>query len=222
MMIFNGSTTPNTGAWWQNIAVTPNTDYAFSIWVCSVDPAFPSQIQFNINGVNLGSTNLASSTPCLWKRFFVIWNSGASSSALIMLKNQNTIVQGNDFAIDDIVFAPLCTATDDVTVTPSAAPSPTISGNTLACASAPNNITVNGGLFSNIAWSNGATTATINANTPANYTVTVTNVAGCTATKNINITQENVNANAGTNVTICNGQNTNLTATSATVGATFA
>ncbi len=221
MLLINGATTANVNAWCQTVNVIPNTEYAFVAWVASVDPHNPSNVQFKINNAPVGSGNVALSTTCVWVKFFALWNSGANTTANICISDLNIIGMGNDFAIDDIVFAPTCTSTDDVTVTPSAAPSPTISGNTLACASAPNNITVNGGPYSNIAWSNGANTTTINANNAGNYIVTVTNAAGCTATKNINVTQENVNANAGTNVTICNGQTASLMATSTTAGATF-
>lgn len=221
MMLINGATVANVNAWCQTVNVTPNTEYAFIAWVASVDPNNPSNVQFKINNIPVGSGNVALSTTCVWVRFFALWNSGANTTANICISNLNIIGMGNDFAIDDIVFAPTCVSTDDVVVTPSLPPSPTISGNAAACVSTPNNITVNGGPYSNISWSTGANTSTINANSAGNYVVTVTNAAGCTAVQNINITQENVNANAGSNITICNGQNANLTASSTTAGATF-
>ncbi|MFK8056606.1 MAG: SprB repeat-containing protein [Saprospiraceae bacterium] len=119
MLIVNGATVANQNAWCQTLPVTPNTDYAFSAWVVSVDPNGPVEIQFNINGSAVGAGNVGLSTTCVWTNFFVIWNSGANSSIEICIEDINLAMAGNDFAIDDISFAPLCTVTDSVTVTPS-------------------------------------------------------------------------------------------------------
>ena len=54
-MIINGSTSPHTNVWTQQINVTPNTDYAFSTWVCTVSAAGNAALlQFAINGNQLG------------------------------------------------------------------------------------------------------------------------------------------------------------------------
>ncbi len=117
MMIVNGNRTPNQPVWCQDIHVNPNTDYIFSTWITSVHPANPAVLQFSINGVLLGSPFAATSTVCQWNEFYEVWNSGSNTSITICIVNQNTIANGNDFAIDDIYFAPLCSATDTVTVT---------------------------------------------------------------------------------------------------------
>ncbi len=117
MLIANGDESPNQNVWCQTIAVTPNTDYAFSAWVASVDPNGPAEIQFQIDGFNIGDSNVAISTTCLWVNFFEIWNSGASSSITICIQDVNTAMPGNDFAVDDIVFSPICEVEDCVTLT---------------------------------------------------------------------------------------------------------
>lgn len=119
MLIVNGSSVPNSNVWCQTINnITPNTDYAFSCWAMNVlNSTNISNLQFFINGVQIGSVFNTSSTGCVWQQFTDIWNSGAATTATLCITNQNTSVGGNDFAIDDIVFGPLCSTTDTINVT---------------------------------------------------------------------------------------------------------
>lgn len=108
MLIVNGASTANVTVWTENINVQANTDYVFSVWVASVNAQAPAQLQFSINGIPLGSTIQASTTTGVWQYFTTTWNSGSNSGSLpIALVNQNIAASGNDFAIDDIVFAPV-------------------------------------------------------------------------------------------------------------------
>jgi len=119
MMIINGAPVANEVIWSQNITVQPNTDYAFYAHLTSVHPSNPATLQFSINGTNLGSPFTASAGTCGWTKFQETWNSGSNTSITISVVNQNTINAGNDFAIDDIVFAEFSTTycADDVIVT---------------------------------------------------------------------------------------------------------
>jgi gliding motility-associated-like protein len=117
MMVVNGSGTVGATVWCQTLPVTANTDYLFSAWLTSVYPTFPAELQFTINGVPIGSNLNATATTCAWDEFFATWNSGAATSANICITNINTSVAGNDFALDDISFSPVCTQTASVTVT---------------------------------------------------------------------------------------------------------
>ena len=116
MMVVNGAGTPNQNVWCQTISVTPNSQYVLSAWVTSVVSGSPAILQFSINGVTLGGVFNAPGGTCTWQNYFQIWNSGGNSSATICIVNQNTVLGGNDFALDDIVFSPLCTVTDTVKV----------------------------------------------------------------------------------------------------------
>jgi hypothetical protein len=108
MMVVNGAPTTGVTIWAESITVTPNTDYIFSVWFTSVHPDNPGKLNFSINGVPLGTPiELTSGTPD-WKNFTVRWNSGTGIAANIGIVNQNTATSGNDFALDDIVFAPVC------------------------------------------------------------------------------------------------------------------
>lgn len=122
MLIVNGSPTNNLIVWTQNITVMANTDYVFSVWVTSASAANPAQLQFSINGNNqLGTTIIpAAAANGNWQYFTTTWNSGSISgnNIPIALVNKNTVANGNDFAIDDIVFAPVYRQNINVTLNP--------------------------------------------------------------------------------------------------------
>lgn len=121
MLIVNGASNPNVTVWTQNIDILPHTDYVFSTWVTSANPAAPAVLQFSINGNPLGSNIALSSTLAdgVWQYFTTTWNSGGMSGNFpIALVNQNTAANGNDFAVDDIVFAPVYRQNVHVTLNP--------------------------------------------------------------------------------------------------------
>ncbi len=117
MMVVNGSGTPGTNVWCQIVAVSPNTIYEFSAWATSVNPGSPAILQFSINGILLGNSFTLTTNTCSWDQFFETWDSGGNPTAEICIVNQNTTLGGNDFALDDITFGPVCTGEDQVTVT---------------------------------------------------------------------------------------------------------
>ena len=82
----------------------------------------------------------------------------------------------------------LCTKTVTDTITQPAALTVVLSGTSPVCQGHPT--TVSAGIFSTYLWSTGDTTAIIQdtPNTTINYTVTVSNSAGCTASNNFQVT----------------------------------
>ncbi len=87
------------------------------------------------------------------------------------------------------------------------------SGSTTICAGSSVNLTASAGTA--YAWSNGATTASIAVNATGNYTVSITNAAGCTSSASTAITVvtptvASITANGPTS--FCAGQNVTLTA----------
>ena len=119
-MMVNGALTPNTNVWTEQISVNPNTSYAFSTWVCTLagQANEVAQLQFSINGNQIGDIFTAPPYTNEWRQFYVLWNSGSATSATITILNQNTVGSGNDFGLDDISFrelvlvgAPTCTVT---------------------------------------------------------------------------------------------------------------
>jgi gliding motility-associated-like protein len=192
MMIVNGAQTANVRVWTQTVTVQPNTNYAFETWVQHMTSSNPAQLQFSINGVLIGPVFTANNTACIWNRFYSSWNSGNSTSATIAIVNQNQVFTGNDFALDDISFAPIIIARDSITITVDT-PAISVSNDTTVCAGTAVQLMASGG--NNYTWSPALHLSNVNlANpvaTPTNttkYFVTGTNVAGCTATDSITVT----------------------------------
>ena len=108
-MIVNGATSPGTNVWTEQIAVNPNTYYAFSTWVCTLAGTSDqvALLQFSINGNQIGNVFTAPPYINEWRQFYELWYSGNSTSATITILNQNTVGSGNDFGLDDISFREL-------------------------------------------------------------------------------------------------------------------
>ncbi|HRC32872.1 MAG TPA: choice-of-anchor L domain-containing protein [Bacteroidia bacterium] len=100
-----------------------------------------------------------------------------------------------------------CSNTASINVTVNANPVPVVTGINTICQGA--NTTFNGGAgYSQYNWSNGNSTQTINVGTSGTYTVTVTDINGCTGTASYSLT---VNPNPSTVITgtmqFCQGLN---------------
>ena len=117
MLLVNGSPEDNKIVWTQTINVMPNTNYAFSTWIESHFSDNPAQLEFFINGIGIGNPITASLPICNWTQFYTTWNSGNNTSAVISIVNKNTVSWGNDFALDDISFAPVTVKRDSVIIT---------------------------------------------------------------------------------------------------------
>ena len=127
MLIANGAGSPNTNVWCQTVTVSPNTNYLFSCWITNaLNETNVANLQFYVNGSPIGSIFSTATTGCNWQQYNDMWNSGGLTSANICIVNQNTTVGGNDFAIDDISFAPLCTDSDTIVVSTNPSPSITV------------------------------------------------------------------------------------------------
>lgn len=107
MMVVNGAPSYSK-IWCQTVAVTPNTTYFFQAFAASVGSTSPAILQFSINNVLLGNQFNLTGNVCRWDEFYELWNSGSATSVEICITNQNLSLNGNDFAIDDIFFGPLC------------------------------------------------------------------------------------------------------------------
>jgi gliding motility-associated-like protein len=188
MLLIDGGPVTPISVWSQQITVTPNTNYAFSSWVQSLSTFNPAVLQFSINGVVLGNVINASSTACTWQQFFINWNSGNNTTALVSLVYENTTVIGvigNDFAIDDISFAPIAVQIDSVTIaveTPSVAAFP----DTTVCPGTPAPLHASGA--ASYSWSPGSTLSDSILSNPiampratTSYVVTGISAAGCVA-----------------------------------------
>jgi len=106
-----------------------------------------------------------------------------------------------------------CTATKEVTVTVSPTPSADAGPDVSVCSGACTMLTATGGV--SYIWSEGSTDVSIDVCPliETTYTVTVTDINGCTASDEVVVTvNPDPNADAGTDVTICSNECTTLTA----------
>lgn len=202
MMLVNGSPTPNVRVWAQTITVTPNTNYAFSTWIQALWPPNPAQLSFSINGKDIGSTITASLPTCTWSQFYTTWNSGNNTTAIIAINNKNTLVQGNDFALDDISFAPVTIVKDSVKITVEKPVVKTINDTTI-CAGGSVPLTSTGGNTYSWTPANDLNSPSVPnpVATPATntrYIVTGTTARGCQAKDTVNVTVINKAVTSGT------------------------
>ncbi|MBX7181104.1 MAG: hypothetical protein K1X82_03240 [Bacteroidia bacterium] len=142
-MVINGAPASGAEIWRQNISVTPNTDYTFSTWISSVVASSPAQLRFGINNVVQGAVITSPNTTGSWVQFSTTWNSGSNTSAEIAIVNNNTVLSGNDFALDDIMFTTQCSASGTVAITVNNPPAITTHPNdAAACAGDSKTFTV--------------------------------------------------------------------------------
>lgn len=143
-----------------------------------------------------------------------LWSTGTTSSTVTGLSPGIYTVTVTD--------ASSCTATTTIAVTQNPQVFINISGNNDLCEGQSTTLTsgVSGGSGGNqYLWSNGSNLSSITVNPPAGihvYSVTVTDVTGCTASASfaVNVTAYPVLTLSG-DVTICSGENTVLTASGA-------
>ena len=107
-----------------------------------------------------------------------------------------------------------CDSVLTLVVTLEALPTTSITGNTSLCEGQTTTLTANGGV--SYLWNNGSTNNNISVSQSGVYTVTATNVEGCSATANVTVTVNPLPSVTITgNTTICAGNSTSLTATGA-------
>ena len=210
MMIVNAAGTPNVVVWQQTVPVVPGANYVFSCWLTSVHASSPAQLQFFVNGVQIGPVFGASATTCQWNMFFNTWFSGTATSAVISIRNQNTSLSGNDFAIDDLYFAQLVQITDSTTIVVEQ-PSVHLGNDTAICPY--DSVTLHAGPgYAQYLWSSNATTPSVTVNTPGSYWVKVTTPKGCKAADTLLVANLPVPQIVTTGDTACIGDTAHLTA----------
>ena len=224
MMMVNGDEHPGTIVWSQTITVQPNTNYAFSAWIQHITTINPSSLQFSINGNPIGSIFQANNTSCIWDKFYAAWNSGNATTAVISIINQNLLAWGNDFALDDISFAPVSIKRDSVRIVVDTAIVKT-NDDIIVCAGTPVQLNTTGA--STYSWSPAAGLSNIGIANPialptasTQYTVTGTTINGCVAKDSVSITvNPKPNITKSPDTTICKNTSIQLFTSG---GATYA
>jgi hypothetical protein len=110
MFLADGSTASNTLVWGQDVLVSPNTDYSFSMWAMTLAlgrGGNNADLEVLINGTPLGPVF---PTPFQirsdWIEFKAPWNSGGASVAQIRIFERSLEPSGNDFGLDDLSLEP--------------------------------------------------------------------------------------------------------------------
>lgn len=128
MIAVNGSPSPtrNKVVWKQTVhdGIVPGRQYAFSAWVANVGGWVGEELNggapmldFSINDNTLGGPYEYFCPPFggQWVQIYRIWTADATS-ARISLINKTISRPGNDFAVDDISFAPVVEGVGEVEV----------------------------------------------------------------------------------------------------------
>ena len=174
MMAINGSGTP-TSVWCQTIPVTPNTTYAFSAWAANWSTASTGAnspiLQFEIDGVLIGSAFTISSAPGVWIHFYATWNSGSSTTANICIYDACTALNGNDFALDDISFKQICVTQDSIYVDVQRIDTTYNHVDTSACPASPTVVLAAPAGYNPYLWNTGSSSSSISVGTPGSYWV---------------------------------------------------
>jgi gliding motility-associated-like protein len=214
MLVVNGSQSVGANIWCETIAVQPNTDYDFSAWLSSVEPTYPAILQFEINGLPIGSLLNAPLPTGVWGNFSAAWNSGNNTTATICITNQNTSFDGNDFALDDISFRGVCVVKDSVYIKTGAVTAAFTTPDTACTGSPIQFVSTQSGVPSMTYYWNFGDGSTANSSTSSHiytnsglYTVTlaISDTGGCTDTlsKQIFIREPYDNY---TSLTLCEGE----------------
>ena len=142
-----------------------------------------------ING-NLKVCNGATTTLTASGSGSFTWSNGATGQSITVGAGTYTVTVSNGVG---------CSATASATVTNSNVTA-TITGEPTVCPGSTTTLTANGG--NSYLWSNGATSQNINVGA-GTYSVTVTNVQGCTATNSITVTNKNCNSSSVGDFVFC-------------------
>ncbi len=129
MMVVDGKNdSKNNDVFRTEVDVLPNRWYAFSCEVSTISDARSlasvASLQFYINGVTFSEIHHPDTammgrgggayTVCRWKKIYQLWYSEDNTHIVISLQDHNGQGGGNDFAVDNLRFLPVCEATDTV------------------------------------------------------------------------------------------------------------
>lgn len=206
----------STGATSASINPSPGSTTAYSVTATNADGCTAStRDTVTVNSIpSVGITAGGPTTFCAGGSVTLtgtggtsyVWSTGATTTAISVNTSGTYRVTATNAAG--------CTASASVAVTVKTLPLAS-STNAVSCFSAPSTITASGG--GTYVWSTGATTASItqSPDSTTTYTVTVTNVAGCTASASGTITVSKPSP-ATTNPAVCAGTTATMTASGGT------
>ena len=211
MMVVNGAAALQE-IWCQTVCVSPDASYVFNAYAASVNPGSPAILQFAIDGTLIGDIFGLTGTTCAWEYFEAEWFANGETSIEICVTNQNTAAGGNDFALDDISFSPLCSTIDSLVISINAGTTINIGPDTTSCfgqsvlldATTPS---------ANYSWQDGSINPTFNVSQEGIYWVLVT-ANNCIASDTISVNYTPlITIDIGSDTTLCQGETLTIDAT---------
>ncbi|MHB9140963.1 MAG: beta strand repeat-containing protein [Paludibacter sp.] len=203
--MFIDGATPTSGGigsivWSESVSVATGANYQFTFYVQSLVSTSPAVLQLYVNGVPVGTPYTAPSYACLpWVQFPPVYvNSGSSNVLQLALVDLNTVANGNDFALDDMMFQQafpvsssvnlIANTTLPVSVGIAASVNPLYSGGSVTFTATP----VNGGVAPLYQWIvNGSNVGTNSSSSTFVYTPAAGDIITCQLTSNYPCTTGN-------------------------------
>ena len=144
-----------------------------------------------------------------------LWNDGTTAQTL-------DVTTAGTYSVT-VTDAGGCTGTDAVTITENTAPAVNLGNDAAYCAGTPFSLTLDAqNTGASYLWNDGTTAQTLTATTAGTYSVTVTDINGCTATDAVTVTENALPAvNLGNDAAYCAGTPFSLTLDAQNTGAAY-
>jgi len=201
----------NTGATGSVLNINPSQTTAYSVTVsnaqgCSATQTSTVTVNSLPNANIVGITSACEGTSVVLTASggnTYLWNTGEITA-------NKTVSSSGTYTVT-VTNAQGCSQSASHPIAFHSLPIPQISGATIFCDGNSTTLSASGGIA--YLWNTGATTSNININTADQWTVTVSNTQGCSATASVNTTLLPApDINISGNTSICKGNSTNLIA----------
>ena len=93
-----------TSFWGETPTLAANTTYTFSFWATGADSTSQADVQFSVNGSNVGSDHQLT-TVGSWLEYSDQFTTGSAGTYSLSLADHNGVQTGNDFTVDDLALS---------------------------------------------------------------------------------------------------------------------
>lgn len=164
LMVVDGATDTTLTVWCQTVALVPQTNYMFSIWVNRYDSPELARLGLYIDGAKVIDINDGNNFLGEWRQYSFEWNSGAKTSIDYCIRLTSNTAAGNLVGIDDISIKPKRFLQERVRVDVAGGPPLQVSADTVICRGQTTQLSVSGGI--NNRWSPSIGLSDPNSSTP--------------------------------------------------------
>jgi hypothetical protein len=102
MLFFDGATNASMRVYYRSATLVGGVQYTFSYWQEADNLASPPDLEAFVNSTSLGSMQNTSSQT--WAQFSANFTPATSGSYVFSIVDDNTVVQYNDGAVDDVAL----------------------------------------------------------------------------------------------------------------------